>query len=100
MIVIKSSLKIIKGGKMNIKELEKYIDEIWKKKRKNREVKIKIKSRTGDEILEEIKRNFEKEIDENPNNLAILLTIIQYAIFYERKEIIISVRDGFVYLKK
>jgi hypothetical protein len=98
MIVIKSSLKIIKGGKMNIKELEKYIDEIWKKKRKNREVKIK--GRTGDEILEEIKRNFEKEIDENPNNLAILLTIIQYAIFYERKEIIISVRDGFVYLKK
>jgi hypothetical protein len=85
---------------MNIKKLEEYVNEIWERKRKNREVKIKIKGKTGDEILEDIERNFAKEIDENPNNLAILLAIIQYAIFYERKEIIISVRDGFIYLKK
>jgi hypothetical protein len=84
---------------MNIKELENYVNEIWERKRKNREVKIKIKGKTGDELLEEIEKKFKDEIDENSNNLAILLAILQYAIFYEKKEITIFVKDGFIYLK-
>jgi hypothetical protein len=82
---------------MTIKEIENYINQIWNKK-KIKEVRIKIVGKDEDEIIDEIQQKFKDEIEENPNNLVILLTILKYAMFYKRKYVNIVSINGYIYL--
>jgi len=83
-----------------INEVKKYVNEVWNRKSGIiKEVTLKIKGVSQNSIYEEVENCFKREIEENFNNRAILYTMIQYAIVYERDYITIVNEGGFLNYK-